>query len=340
MTYATTYFDKDKTKFSHELCQILDEVTHGGPAFSGLWKLRPNVVGSVCPLACSKLGFSFISERDSNSLALDLLLSRILRWSSQWSSHYLNLLFFENPSVLAVEIYLVAKESLWLTAKPFLIFLYVNSQVRRFVICIPAVMIYKGVAADDTDANLCTELHLGFGFASYNGTDMRLMDTDNAVFARVLTLAQHLLLLVIHVDDGLYGPLLCTVESAVCLVIHSDEIEKREYVAVKQRKHACESILDQFRTLVFALYDIEIDCPYAVALHSGRFAYLFNTADFVYHAVNVFRAILNQINIRRISYLRIGTCRIRLDISRLCLVSRDTVSAFVIAAVFFCLPFP
>ena len=113
------------------------------------------------------------------------------------------------------------------------------------------------------------------------------------------------------------------------------EIEKREYVAVKQRKHAAQSILDQLRTLVFALYDIEIDCPYAVALHSGRFAYLFNAADFVNHTVNVFRAILNQINIRRISYLRIGTCRIRLDISRLCLVSRDTVSAFVIAAVFF-----
>lgn len=181
MTYSRPNFDKDKTKFSHELCQILDEVTHGCPALRRLGKPCSDVVGSVCPLACSKLGFSFISERDSDSLALELLLGRILRRSSQWSSHYLNLLFFENLSVLAVEIYLVAKESLWLTPKPFLIFLYMNSQVRRFVICIPAVMVYKGVAADDTDANLCAEFHLGLGFASYNGTDMRLMDTDNAV---------------------------------------------------------------------------------------------------------------------------------------------------------------
>ena len=110
------------------------------------------------------------------------------------------------------------------------------------------------------------------------------------------------------------------------------EIEKREYVAVKQRKHAAQSILDQLRTLVFALYDIEIDCPYAVALHSGRFAYLFNTADFVYHAVNVFRAILNQINIRRISYLRIGTCRIRLDISRLCHAGESVIFIIVVLA--------
>lgn len=152
----------------------------------------------------------------------------------------------------------------------------------------------------------------------------------------MLPLAQHLLLLVIHVDDGLYGPLLCAVESAVCLVIHSDEIEKREYVAVKQRKHACESILDQFRTFVFALYDIEIDCPYAVALHSGRFAYLFNAADFVYNTVNVFRAILNQINIRRISYLRIGTCRIRLDISRLCLAGDSVIFIIVALVLVFC----
>ena len=48
MTYLDIYFDKDKTKFSHELCQILDEVTHGGPAPDCLWKLRPYVVGPVC----------------------------------------------------------------------------------------------------------------------------------------------------------------------------------------------------------------------------------------------------------------------------------------------------
>ena len=47
MTYSRPNFDKDKTKFSHELCQILDEVTHGCPALRRLGKPCSDVVGSV-----------------------------------------------------------------------------------------------------------------------------------------------------------------------------------------------------------------------------------------------------------------------------------------------------
>ena len=62
MTYPDIYFDKDKTKFSHELCQILDEVTHGGPAPCCLWKSRPYVVGPVDSLSGAELGFGLVSE--------------------------------------------------------------------------------------------------------------------------------------------------------------------------------------------------------------------------------------------------------------------------------------
>ena len=224
MTYTRPYYDNDKTKFSHELCQIPDEVAHGCPTLCRFGKPCPDVVGSVCSLAGPELGFCLVSERNSDSFALKLFVRRILRRTSQRATHYLDSFLLEDFPVLTVEIYPAAKESLRLTAKPILIFLYMNSQVRRFVICIPAVMVYKGVAADDTDANLCSELNFCLGLAAYNRTDVWLMYADNAVFARVLTLAQHLLLLVIHVDDGLYGPLLCTVESAVCLVIHSERL--------------------------------------------------------------------------------------------------------------------
>lgn len=36
----TTYFGKDTTMFSHELCQILDEVAHRCPAVSRVHQLR------------------------------------------------------------------------------------------------------------------------------------------------------------------------------------------------------------------------------------------------------------------------------------------------------------
>ena len=69
MTYPDIYFDKDKTKFSHELCQILDEVTHGGPAPCCLWKSRPYVVGPVDSLSGAELGFGLVSEGDPDSFS-------------------------------------------------------------------------------------------------------------------------------------------------------------------------------------------------------------------------------------------------------------------------------
>lgn len=175
MTYIRPYFDKDKTKFSHELCQILDEVTHGRPAFSSLWKLRPYVVGSVCSLGCSELGFSLVSERDSDSFPFNLLVSRILRRTAQRTAHYLYPFIFEGFPILSVEIYLIAEKPLGLHAEPFLIFLYMGFQVGRFVVGFPAVMVYKGETIYDADPNLCSEFNLGLGLAAYNRTDVWLM---------------------------------------------------------------------------------------------------------------------------------------------------------------------
>lgn len=87
MTYPDIYFDKDKTKFSHELFQILDEVTHGGPAPGCLWKSHPYVVGSVDSLSDAELGLGLVSEGDPDSFPVKLFPGGILRWSSQlrWS---------------------------------------------------------------------------------------------------------------------------------------------------------------------------------------------------------------------------------------------------------------
>lgn len=121
MTYPDIYFDKDKTKFSHELCQILDEVTHGGPALGCLWKSRPYVIGSVGPLSDAELGFGLVSEGDTDSFPVKLFLGRILRWPSQLPAHYFDPFFLEDFPVVLVEIDLVTEESLRLRAEPFLV---------------------------------------------------------------------------------------------------------------------------------------------------------------------------------------------------------------------------
>ena len=93
MEHSGTYFSKDKTKFSHELCQILDEVTHGGPAPCCLWKSRPYVVGPVDSLSGAELGFGLVSEGDPDPFPLKLFLGRILRWPSQLSAPLFRFLF-------------------------------------------------------------------------------------------------------------------------------------------------------------------------------------------------------------------------------------------------------
>ena len=79
MAYPSPYFHEDKTKLSHDLCQILDGVTHGCPTLCSIRQICPYVIGPVCDLAGSKQRFGFVSQRDADPLAFDLLLIRIRR---------------------------------------------------------------------------------------------------------------------------------------------------------------------------------------------------------------------------------------------------------------------
>lgn len=130
MTYKVTYFDKDTTKFSHELYQIPDEVALGRPAFGSLRKPRPYVVVSVYPLPGAELDFGLVSERDSNSFTLEQFGCRILGRTSQRTLHYLDPLFLEGFPVVPVEVYLVSEESVWLAAEPFLKLGYMDRKVE------------------------------------------------------------------------------------------------------------------------------------------------------------------------------------------------------------------
>lgn len=109
MEHSGTYFSKDKTKFSHELCQILDEVAHGRPTSSRLGKPCPYAVRSVNPLPGPELGFRLVSESDSDPFASELLFGGILRRTAQRASHYLDSLSLEYLSVCPIKIGIFSK---------------------------------------------------------------------------------------------------------------------------------------------------------------------------------------------------------------------------------------
>lgn len=80
MTYPGTYFDKDKTKFPHEFCQILDEVAYGRPAFGCLGNSRPYVVVSEKPLRLTAEPFLISLYMDCQ--AGDFVVAYIIHWGT------------------------------------------------------------------------------------------------------------------------------------------------------------------------------------------------------------------------------------------------------------------
>lgn len=190
MTYKVTYFDKDTTKFSHELCQIPDEVAHGRPAFGSLRKPRPYVVGSVYPLPGTELGFGLVSEGDSDSFTLEQFGCRILGRTSPRTPHYLDPLFLEGFPVVPVEVYLVSEGSVWLAAEPFLKLGYMDRKVGSLVVRFPAVMADVREAIHDADTYLGSKLDSGLCFTTHYRPEMGLMYADYAVLTSTALLSR------------------------------------------------------------------------------------------------------------------------------------------------------
>lgn len=204
----------------------------------------------------------------------------------------------------------------------------------------PAEMVNERVAAYYADTDFSPELDLGLGFAADYWTDMRLMDADYAVFTRICPEAKHGLLLVVHVNDRLYGALLRAVEPPVGLIVNAYEIKKREDVAVKQREHAGYGVHYESCPFMLALDDIEVYGAYALTLHSGRPAHTLYATDLVNHTVHVFGPVLDKVQVGQISYFRIRTGGIRLDIRGPCRVRRRIAAVIILVFVLSLFPVP
>ena len=316
MSQQRPYFDKDTTKFSHELCQILYEVAHCSPALGCLWQLGSDVVCPVGSLGGSELALGLIPEAGPDPFSFKLLGVWVLWRSAKLWPHYLNLFVFKGSAVVSIEVDLVPEESLRLASEPFLEKGEMYTEVGAFVVGFPTVVIDEGVSADDAHTNLCAELDLGFCLASYNRTHMRLMYAHYAVLAGMGALTVHLLLLVIHVDDGLKGSLLCPGETTICVIVNAYEVYGRQYVTVKKRKHLIKCAVYELCAFVFTFDGREIFLadPLSFGL---RPAHSFDAGDLCDQAVNVFGSVRHKVDVCGIADLGICTGCVRLEVAGL-----------------------
>lgn len=151
MTEKTTYFGKDTTKFSHELCHILDEVAHRCPSVSRLRQFSSDIVGPVDSLAGPELGFGLVAETSPDSLPLNLFWGWILWWSAKWGAHNLYVVLLKFLAVVPVEVNLIPEETFWLCTETLFKKVYVHREIQCLIVGLPTVMVDERVAVDDAE---------------------------------------------------------------------------------------------------------------------------------------------------------------------------------------------
>ena len=112
-------------------------------------------------------------------------------------------MFFAKSSVGFASVDLVCQDPLRIMPEAFAVFFHNLFKFGgfAFVVGIEAESVDEGIASDNTDRQLCTELGGSFGFASYYGPDSGLGKTDDPVRDPVGFCVQHLFLLVIENYD-------------------------------------------------------------------------------------------------------------------------------------------
>ena len=101
------------------------------------------------------------------------------------------------------EVELVRLDFLWQHAEALSVEFQLRGEVGRLVVGVPTEMVDVGVTVHDAGANLRSELDLGIRLALDNGTEVRLVDADDADGASADVLVKYLLLLRVHLERRL-----------------------------------------------------------------------------------------------------------------------------------------
>jgi len=199
-----------------------------------LVKFRSDVVGSVNSLGCSKCAFYLISLADGSLLILCVCVVLFLGRPAQWTVVAIDVAGLDVLPVLFPQIELVGLNLLGQHTKTPFVEFQLHTEVRRFVIGIPANMVHVGVTAHNAGTDLRPELNRGLRLASDNGTEMRLVDADDAVGTSADVLLEHHFLLFIHLESCLKTFVVMAAEaSKKCACLFAQEIKKQLEVCLQ-----------------------------------------------------------------------------------------------------------
>ena len=248
------------TKLPEELHHILGEVAHPSPAFCGFGELGSYVVGLIYSLACTERAFDLIPL--SHGLGHQVLTLGTWRFLGRPSERFAvvsDFQVFQCSPVGLVHIDLVGKDGSRQTAEALLVLVDVQLHVTALVIGIPAVVVDEVIALHDAHAYLGTELHVCGSLATDDGTQMRLEDTDDAVFAAVLACAEHLLLLEVHLHRGIQNPALVLAKTVKSIAeLSGSEVYQCEDVPVQTAEHLLDGLHHQLAAFLLHLHQIHL----------------------------------------------------------------------------------
>ena len=302
------------TKLPEELHHILGEVAHPCSAFCGIGELGSYVVGLINSLACTERAFDLISlPHGPVHRGLPFRAWRFLGRPAKRLRVALDFQVFENIPVRLVHVDLVRMDGGWQVAPTLHVFVNVQLQVNTLIVCIPAVMVDEVVALYDAHAYLCPKLDAGSCLAPDNGAQVWLEDADDTVRALVDSLPEHVILLVVHPDDGSEDFLLVKAEEIIPSVVGSQEVHHQAHVLIKVTQQQGHGVMHHPSPLPCLLDEQQIGMAGILvvkprAANAESLAYLF-------HILAQFAATcLNEVDVHRIPYLGIGTGRVHLQL--------------------------
>ena len=296
------------TKLPEELHHILGEVAHPCPAFCGFGKLGSYVVGLIYSLASTERAFDFIPlSYGLGHQGLPLRAGWFLLWSSEWLAVVYDLEVFQYGSVGPVHIDFVCKDGCRQEAEPLLVLVNLELQVCALVIGIPAVMVDEVIPFHDAHANLCSKLHLCGGLATDDGAHVGLEDTDDAVFAGVLTATEHPVLLKVHLHRGIQYPFLILAQAVEAVTeLSCRKVCQSENISVQAAEHLLDGFLHQTAALLLHLHQISVGVTSLTIICIG-YGYACRLADTADETVHDAAAVIDDVHVNRIAYLCIGT---------------------------------
>ena len=315
-------FRKNETKKSpKELHYVFGEEASSYPCVCRVVKFCSDVVCPVNPLGGPKCGLHLISLADDPLLVPSVPVVFFLGRPTQWVVVTVNMTILDKLPVRFPEIELVGLNLLGKHTKTFLVEFQLRGEVGRLVVGVPTEMVDISVTVHDAGADLSPELHLGFRLAPDNGTEVRLVDADDAVGAPADVLVEHLLLLLVHLERSLEALVVMPAEAREEMArLLAKEIKECQQVSLQAAKLDQFHLVDELLSLTFLLgqRDEGLSSFHAAGL---RLRGLVAGAELVKQAVYQLAAVFQKIIVGRIANLGVAACGVNLHRSPMIIAS-------------------